>query len=50
MIQETRLKICRQCKMVYYCSRTCQKLDWKHRHRNECYYMYSKLKLIKKRQ
>ena len=30
------MKVCRQCKMTYYCSRKCQKRDWKHMHRQRC--------------
>ncbi|KAG2003734.1 hypothetical protein CC2G_004316 [Coprinopsis cinerea AmutBmut pab1-1] len=29
-------KMCSGCHSVCYCSRTCQKEDWKRRHRNEC--------------
>lgn len=31
-----RLKRCGQCKAVYYCSTSCQNLDWKAGHRNAC--------------
>eukprot|EP01084_Bolivina_argentea_P302266 521717_1 len=27
---------CKQCKIAYYCSRKCQKYDWKCRHKNIC--------------
>ena len=27
---------CKGCKVMKYCSRICQKLDWKKRHRNQC--------------
>jgi len=30
------LKGCTQCKVVYYCSRTCQKEDWKAGHKEAC--------------
>ena len=30
------LKLCKGCKNVYYCSRHCQKIDWKYKHRNNC--------------
>ena len=30
------LMLCKQCKLVYYCSRKCQKYDWKHTHRWYC--------------
>lgn len=33
--KESALKICEQCKKIYYCSRECQKKDWK-RHKLEC--------------
>ncbi|KAJ7440844.1 hypothetical protein B0H11DRAFT_2292758 [Mycena galericulata] len=29
-------KACGQCRRVYYCTRSCQKLDWQQGHRNEC--------------
>eukprot|EP01084_Bolivina_argentea_P261895 442749_1 len=29
-------KVCSQCKMAYYCSRSCQKKSWVHHHRNIC--------------
>lgn len=29
-------KLCKQCKFVYYCSRKCQKADWKQLHRFQC--------------
>eukprot|EP01084_Bolivina_argentea_P184798 318741_1 len=33
----TSLKICKGCKLVYYCSIKCQKIDWsKFDHRNHC--------------
>ena len=30
------LKLCKQCKTKYYCSRKCQKYDWNHLHRTQC--------------
>ena len=33
---KNRMKVCRQCKMTYYCSRSCQKRDWQDRHRQRC--------------
>ena len=30
------MKMCQQCKMTYYCSKKCQKRDWKDRHRQRC--------------
>ena len=32
----TRLKACRGCQRVYYCSRSCQKNSWNNTHRFEC--------------
>lgn len=31
-----RLKCCTQCKAIYYCSRNCQKEDWRGGHREAC--------------
>lgn len=31
-----RLLVCSQCKKVAYCSKECQKLDWKEIHKGEC--------------
>ena len=33
---EDKLKRCNNCKEVYYCSRECQKKDWKKGHRDTC--------------
>eukprot|EP01083_Nonionella_stella_P134275 408634_1 len=33
---EETLKLCKRCKMAYYCSRRCQKKAWKYHHRNAC--------------
>eukprot|EP01084_Bolivina_argentea_P098476 176982_1 len=33
---ECKMKLCSQCKVTYYCSRRCQKKDWKYFHRNIC--------------
>jgi len=38
-----KMKICKECKMIYYCSEKCQKYDWKYSHRNQC--MILKLRL-----
>ena len=31
-----KMKICKGCKLIYYCSRKCQKCDWNSRHRYQC--------------
>lgn len=31
-----RFKMCKGCKVVYYCGRICQKKHWKQSHNNEC--------------
>ena len=31
-----KLKACRKCKSAWYCSKKCQKRDWKMRHRDSC--------------
>ena len=33
--EKAHLKKCGRCQMIYYCSRTCQKKDWK-RHKKKC--------------
>ena len=33
---KNQLSWCTGCKEVYYCSRHCQKIDWKVAHRNKC--------------
>ena len=39
-----RLKICKRCKSVYYCSRSCQKIDWKNIHSKQCMSLAIKFK------
>ncbi|KAJ7438912.1 hypothetical protein B0H11DRAFT_572168 [Mycena galericulata] len=34
--KKENFKACGQCRRVYYCTRSCQKLDWQRGHRNEC--------------
>ena len=31
-----KLKLCSRCKKVRYCSRKCQKISWKYKHREQC--------------
>eukprot|EP01084_Bolivina_argentea_P279954 478681_1 len=33
---DKHMKLCSQCKSIYYCSRKCQKWHWKHKHRLNC--------------
>ncbi|KAF6748494.1 hypothetical protein DFP72DRAFT_1074112 [Ephemerocybe angulata] len=33
-------KTCSRCHSVVYCSRQCQREDWRSRHRDECHHMY----------
>ena len=37
------LKICKQCKIVYYCSKHCQKIHWKNIHSKQCEKLSDKL-------
>eukprot|EP01083_Nonionella_stella_P126620 383334_1 len=32
----SKFKVCKQCKMTYYCSKHCQKRSWNSEHRNKC--------------
>ena len=34
--KNVKLRLCKQCKMVYYCSRKCQKHHWKYLHKYQC--------------
>ena len=34
--QSNKLRKCKNCRMVCYCNRICQKKDWKTKHRTEC--------------
>uniref|UniRef100_M4BSB4 MYND-type domain-containing protein n=1 Tax=Hyaloperonospora arabidopsidis (strain Emoy2) TaxID=559515 RepID=M4BSB4_HYAAE len=34
--QEETLQACSRCKCVFYCSKTCQRQDWKSRHKGCC--------------
>ena len=34
--QPVKMKICKGCKLIYYCNKSCQKRDWKHRHKVFC--------------
>lgn len=36
MLKDVPLKRCAQCHLVYYCSPTCQKKDWKEKHKHWC--------------
>ena len=37
-MEESRVEfmVCSRCKLPCYCSRRCQKLDWKHEHKQKC--------------
>merc|ERR1712228_24326 len=34
--KSVKLRICSKCKSVRYCSRKCQKISWKSKHRHDC--------------
>jgi len=38
-----KFKICKNCKIVHYCNRKCQKYDWKFNHKNICNSLMVKL-------
>ena len=38
-----RLKICKGCMMIYYCSKHCQKVDWKNIHKKQCEKLFDKM-------
>ena len=40
-----KMKICKGCKLTYYCSRKCQKCDWNSKHRRECQRLYVRANL-----
>jgi hypothetical protein len=42
-----RLKLCRSCMVISYCSPECQKRDWKSRHKQQCKEIQEKLKASK---
>ena len=42
-LNKIRMKICKGCKLTYYCSRKCQKRDWVAKHRYQCYRLHSKM-------
>eukprot|EP01084_Bolivina_argentea_P108025 193079_1 len=35
-IKKQRPKCCKGCCEVFYCNKSCQKIDWKNKHRNQC--------------
>ena len=42
VLKKEKLLVCRGCKSAHYCSKLCQKKDWKFKHRNECVDKYLK--------
>jgi hypothetical protein len=46
-VKKGNFKKCSGCKLVYYCSKTCQKVSWPS-HKRECRYMYQGNKKKKK--
>jgi len=43
-IQNIDFKKCKKCRLIYYCSRYCQKIDWKYNHKKYCDELYTKMK------
>jgi len=43
---ESHLKVCSSCALVSYCSRACQKLDWKHGHKAVCFKNTGEVRVI----
>ena len=39
-----KMKICKGCKLTYYCSRKCQKRDWVSKHRSNCHLLFTNFK------
>ena len=42
---KVQFKICKRCKVFYFCSRKCQKIAWKVDHRKMCYKITQQLLL-----
>ena len=39
-----KMKICKGCKLTYYCSKKCQKRDWVSKHRSKCHLLFTNFK------
>jgi len=44
---DCKFKICKQCKLVYYCSKHCQKIHWKNTHKKNCKKLHDKMNHFK---
>ena len=46
-VNESKKKLCSQCQVIYYCSKSCQKWHWNNHHRTQCEILKSKLRNLK---
>ena len=39
-----KLKVCKGCRVIYYCNKYCQKVDWKNIHKKQCAQLFHNMK------